>query len=311
MKRNTIKLAIVIPYYKITYFDELLDALSKQTIPKFNIYIGDDDSFHTPNELMKKYENKLNIQYKKFQTNQGGTNLVAQWHRCLNLIKDEEWVWILPDDDIPSLNVVEEFYKGLDFQKKYNIKIMKFPVSIIDENSKIIKDLNFHDPLIENNLDFYERVVRGEAGASLGDNIFHRESLESQGGFVYFPKAWGSDHATLLQVSTGGNIYCLKKAKLYFRMSGENISSDTTDGLIKLDARIMFAKWLKKNEYIFPDRPSHDFYKFFYWKAEYYILNEWKFSIYLFMKLYNLRKICMQSNNFLPIFKVILQKIIK
>lgn len=308
-KKNTNNLAIVIPYYKISYFKELLIALSKQTNQRFNIYIGDDNSPNSPHKLIKEFEKKLNITYKKFEKNLGGENLVAQWHRCLEMVQNEEWVWVLPDDDIPSNNVVEEFYKGLDVQEKYQIKVFRFPISIIDENSNIINDLTFNDPLIETNLDFYQRIVRGKTGASLGDNIFHKESLLSQGGFVTFPKAWGSDHATILQVASKGNIYFLLQAKLYFRMSGNNISSDTSDGVIKMESRIQFAKWLKKNEYIFPKKPDIYFYKYFYWKGEHYLLDEWKFSLLLFIKLYHLRKVCLNSRNILPVIKVFLRRI--
>lgn len=302
-------LAIVIPYYKIGYFEELLVALDKQTNKNFKVYIGDDGSPKSPMEILQKYTDKLNIEYQKFEENLGGKDLVAQWHRCLDMVHDEEWVWVLPDDDVPSENVVEEFYKALEFREKYNIKVFRFPMSIIDQHGNVVQDLNHCDPVVETNLDFYQRIVRGEASASLGDNIFHKKSLLESGGFVNFPKAWGSDHATLLQASARGSIYFLEKARLYFRMSGENISSDNSDGLIKLDARIKFAKWLKANEHIFPCQPDEEFYKFFYWKGEYYVLNEWTFSVQMLRKLYELRRICFNSLNILPIVKVALQQI--
>ena len=91
-------------------------------------------------------------------------------------------------------------------------------------------------------------------------------------------------------------------------MSGENISSDTSDGIVKMKARIQFVKWLKENEHLFSQKPAEDFYKFFYWKGEYYVLNEWKFSLALFQELYKLRKICFESSSILPLVKVGLQK---
>ena len=309
MKKNIINLAIIIPYFKISYFEDVLFALSKQTNQNFNLYIGNDNSPNSPYEIIKKFGTQLNITYKKFDINLGEKDLVSQWHRCLDMVKFEEWVLFLPDDDFISENVIDEFYKGLNFQNSYQIKIFRLPISIIDKNSNIIDDLNFNDPLIETNLDYYQRVVRGEAGGSLGDNIFHKKTLLKRGGFVNFPKAWGSDHATVLQVASGGTIYFLSKARLYFRMSGENISSDISDGLIKLDARIKFAKWIKSNETIFPKKPNIDFYKYFYWKAEYYILNKWKFDIRLFKKLFELRYVCFQSNNIFPIIKIFLKKL--
>jgi len=302
------KLSIVIPYYKISHFEALLTALASQTHQNFNVYIGDDCSLESPVELIGNYKDKLNIEYKKFEQNMGGMSLTKQWDRCVELIEDEEWVWVLPDDDVPSENCVEEFYKAQAEVKKHDIKVFRFPIKIIDENGELISDTQYDDPIIENNYEFYSRIIRGTASSSLGDNIFNRKSLVQTGGFVSFPKAWGSDHATVLNASVGGTLCCLNKASLSFRMSGENISSDKSDGLIKLQARIQFAQWLKSNEQIFPQKPDNDFYRYFYWKGEYYVLHEWDFSIPLLKALYELRKICFDSSNVLPLMKVVLQK---
>jgi len=37
-------LAIVVPYYKLTFFEETLKSLKSQTNKKFKVYIGDDAS---------------------------------------------------------------------------------------------------------------------------------------------------------------------------------------------------------------------------------------------------------------------------
>ena len=306
---SDIKLAIVIPFYKITFFEDTLQALLKQSDKRFNVYIGDDASLHSPKDLIEKYQDELNITYMRFEDNLGRTDLVGQWHRCLQLTTDEEWVWILPDDDMPSSNVVEEFYNALSYVDEFNVKVFRFPMSIIDREGKIIHKYAFNEPKTETNLSFYERIVKSKASATIGDNIFHKKSLLEHGTFVDFPKAWGSDHATILCTSQGGEIYNLENAHLYFRMSGENISSDITDGLIKIESRIQFAQWLKNHEDIFPKKPDEMFYKHFYWKAEHYILEEWLFDIRLFYKLYILRSICFDSKNILPIVKIFLKKI--
>jgi len=303
------KLAITIPYYKIGHFREVLEALAKQTNQNFNVYIGDDCSPDDPTKIIDKYKDKLNISYTRFEKNLGGISLPKQWDRTTYLNKGEEWLWVLPDDDIPSSNCVEEFYKALPNVEEYDIKIFRMPLKFIDGEGMSIDDPVHTDPLLEDNLSFYNKVIRGSARSSLGDNIFHRQTFEESGAFVDFPKSWGGDHATVLKVSSGGNLYFLEKASLSFRMSGDNISSETSDGVIKMRSRIQFAKWLKNNEHIFPEKPDSDFYKYFYWKGEYYVLNEWEFSLVLLKELYTLRKICFGSVNVLPILKVLFQKI--
>lgn len=37
-------LAIVIPYYKLTFFEETLQSLANQSDKRFKVYIGDDAS---------------------------------------------------------------------------------------------------------------------------------------------------------------------------------------------------------------------------------------------------------------------------
>ncbi len=305
------ELAIVIPYFKINYFEELLSSLEGQTCKDFNVYIGDDCSLDSPVSLINKYKNRINIYYRRFEKNLGAVDLVAQWQRCLDLVGEERWVWVLPDDDVPSPNVVEEFYSGLELIEKSDIKVFRMGMSIINEHGKVIKELNQTNPLLESNLEFYLRLLKGKTSASLGDNIFNRESLEKHGGFIKFPKAWGSDHATVLSVSQGGCICFLPESRLYFRMSGENISSIISDGAIKLGARLQFINWLKANEHIFPSKPNKEFYKLFYWKGEYYVLYEWAFSFKVLTLLYQLRKICFESSSLTFVFKILIKKLFR
>lgn len=302
-------LAVVIPFYKISYFEELLEALSRQTNHDFTVYIGDDCSSDNPDVILKKYAGKLNIVYKRFADRLGHISLTRQWERCIELIDQEEWIWVLPDDDLPSVNCVEIFYQSIEENVSENVKVYRMPLNIIDRNSVVTRKLN-DIPLLENNYQFYSRIVRGLDGSTLGDNVFHRKSFEESGGFVDFPKAWGSDHATILRASSGGLICGLKNASLGFRMSGENISSDIKDGAQKMSARLLFAKWLKEHEGIFPQKPDAEFYRYFYWKGEYYAIYEWDFTVGMWLKLYRLRNICINSYNPFPLFKLLLKRLL-
>ena len=44
-------LAIVIPYYKIIFFEKTLESLAQQTDKRFRVYIGDDASPDSPEKL--------------------------------------------------------------------------------------------------------------------------------------------------------------------------------------------------------------------------------------------------------------------
>lgn len=63
---ENINLSVVIPYFKFAYFDKLLDSLVEQTNKNFNVYIGNDNSPQSPLNIITKYTNQINIQYKHF-----------------------------------------------------------------------------------------------------------------------------------------------------------------------------------------------------------------------------------------------------
>lgn len=302
------RLGIIIPFYKLTYFEETFLRLCSYN-NKLKIYIGNDSSISSPEDIIYKHGVGKNIIYKIYDERLGHICPAKHWNRCVNMVSDEEWLWILPDDDLPSQNCVAEFYRALEDGKLENVNVVRIPLNVIDRHGHIIKKSS-SNPLYENNYEFYSRLLHGQTESSLGDNIFRRSALEKAGGFVDFPRGWGSDHATVLKAASGGLIYCMQNASFGFRMSGENISSDRTDGAEKMAARVLFAKWLKANENIFPQKPDLDFYRRFYWKGEYYALHEWDFSPKLFEQLLRLRHVCTGSSNPLPLAKLFFRKML-
>jgi len=303
-----IKLAIVIPYFKISYFEELLRALAGQTNKNFNLYVCDDCSTENPESILQKYSGHLDFKYFRHPERRGHISLASQWNRCLQVLGEEEWVWFLPDDDLPSPNCVAGFYNLFATEETRDIKVIRFPLNIVNRTGGILS-YGQASPPVESNYDFYLRLLKGQTECSLGDNIFHRDSLVRCGGFVEFPKAWGSDHATVLQVASGGLIRFLKDSSVAFRMGGDNISSDTSDSSEKMRARILFARWLRNHEDIFPVKPEHEFYQYFYWKGEHYATHQWWFSVTTLLNLYVLRTVCFRSLNPLPVIKLVLLKI--
>src|ERR1035437_3960780 len=104
------KLAIVIPAYKRMFFNEALSSIAKQTNKNFTLYIGDDCSPCNLYNIVEKYEKSIPIVYRHFDENIGRKDLVVQWERCIDLVGDEEWIWLFSDDDIMDPTCVENFY---------------------------------------------------------------------------------------------------------------------------------------------------------------------------------------------------------
>ena len=114
-------LTIVIPYYKISFFETTLKSLSSQTNKNFKVVIGDDASPNNPLQLLEKYKDDFDFIYKRFDSNLGSMSLVNQWNRCLEINTLSQWTMILGDDDVLDPNVVQAFYDTiLNFDwKKY------------------------------------------------------------------------------------------------------------------------------------------------------------------------------------------------
>jgi glycosyltransferase involved in cell wall biosynthesis len=301
------KLAIVIPLYKHTFFAETLDSLCAQTNKNFNVYIGDDCCPHPINNIIEKYNSKLNILYHRYSHNVGGINPVLNWNRCLDLVKNEDWVCVLPDDDMLSEGVVEEFYQNVERATDLPIFAFKLGLKEIIKNGEINSIPQGNYDLI-NNYQFFLNLVRGLDVCSLGDVIYNKKKLLESGKFIQFPKAWTSDHITAINALKGGLMCRLINSNILFRMSGQNISSQVTDGSEKMKARYLIGKWLLANKNIWDTIPSKDLYKFFYWKSEYYFIHIWRFSISQYIYLLKLSFLFNKPFGFIPPIKALFIK---
>ena len=96
------KIAVIIPAYKDTYLLNTLISINNQTDKKFNLYICNDSSPYNIEKVLADFKkiNKIHFEYIKFENNLGGSDLIQHWNRCINQIKNEEWIWLFSDDDL-------------------------------------------------------------------------------------------------------------------------------------------------------------------------------------------------------------------
>lgn len=238
------KLAIVIPYFKIQFFEECLQSLYSQTNKNFNIYIGNDNSPDDPKNLINEFEGELNIIYKNFENNLGKISLVNQWERCLELVNEETWIMILGDDDKISSDCVDSFYKSLDKVNFERCDVIRFASQKIDKNGDLSSPI-FKHPLHENSKDFIFRKFRGETRSSLSEYIFKKKAIFKT-KFKEFPLGWHSDDLAILECSKFERIYSINDAVVYFRNSGVNITSLKSNLIDKNEASFRFYIYLLK-----------------------------------------------------------------
>lgn len=231
-------LAIVIPYFKLTFFRETLQSLSEQTDKRFKAYIGDDASPENPSFLLKEYAGKFDFEYKRFENNLGSKSLVKQWERCIEMIGDEEWIMVLGDDDVLGENVVKEFNENL-LNIEYNkINLVRFSTQILDEIKNTISK-PFLNPQFEAAADFYSRRYNGETRSSLSEHIF-RKRLFKKYSFKNYPLAWHSDDYAWIQFAEDKPIFAINNAIVSIRVSNESLTGMNTNFRQKKIAESLF-----------------------------------------------------------------------
>jgi glycosyltransferase involved in cell wall biosynthesis len=239
-------LAIVIPYYKITFFEETLQSLANQTDQRFTVYIGDDASTENPITLLEKFNGTFNFVYLRFDNNLGGTSLTQQWDRCIALTGSEEWIMILGDDDVLGANVVEEFYKNHP-KFKSNSNVIRFSSQMIFEMTNN-KSETFTNPVLEKGNKSYFRKFKGFSRSSLSEYFFSKE-IYLKHGFKNYPLGWHSDDKAWLDFTENKLIYSINNAVVFIRISDSSISGKTDNKDLKYIAKINFLTDIIKQNF--------------------------------------------------------------
>ncbi|OCB70586.1 hypothetical protein B0A79_13575 [Flavobacterium piscis] len=235
-------IAIIIPYYKLEFFEATLESLKNQTDKRFKVYIGNDSSPEDPKPLLNKFKDTFEYSYHFFDSNLGGTSLVRQWQRCIALIDSEEWIMILGDDDVLSDNVVELFHKNQQEIKNQNSNVVRFSTKVINEKHEVIS-VKFDHPILENGQDFLTRKFSKKTRSSLSEYLFKKEIVE-QKKFKDLPLAWHSDDLAVLEFSTPNFIYSINAASLFIRVSNLSITGDSSSNDRKNGATFEFVEIL-------------------------------------------------------------------
>lgn len=238
------KLAIVIPFYKASFFEETLQSIANQTNKDFILYIGDDASPDSITNLLKKYEINISIVYKRFDNNLGKTSLIKHWTRCIELTNHEKWLWLFGDDDVMPSDAVDRFYENL--QKYPNEDLFRFNLQIVDANGKIIHSATTN-PDRETCLSFINRRLNFQLNTTVVEYIFSRKAFNDNNGFVDFPLGWFSDDVTWLNLAKEKGILSIHGLPVSWRYSGKNISSLNIDYQQKVDALLLYLKYVSKH----------------------------------------------------------------
>ena len=235
-------LAIVVPYFKLPFFEATLKSLANQTDKRFKVYIGDDASPENPSVLLENYKPQLDFNYQQFDNNLGSVSLVKQWERCMTMVQEEEWIMILCDDDVLGENVVAEFYASVNEVSQQNINVIRYATQVINQYSEVISGIYQH-PKLEKSIAFLFRKINGGTRSSLSEFVF-RKSVLQEIKFKDLPLAWYSDYLAVLECTFFEYIYTINNALVFFRLSEINITSKKDDMLEKNIATFNYYYYL-------------------------------------------------------------------
>ena len=272
-------LAIVIPAYKSTFLAAALDSIAAQTCQDFTLYIGDDCSPNNLEEIVVKYRDKINLVYKRFDKNLGGKDLVAQWERCIDMTQGEEWLWLFSDDDVMEAKCVEDFYKTI----KENPQAGLVHFNVLGLYGKAEKERNFpFFPRYVNAKEYLDNKLKGKFVSFVVEFIIRKDIFYESGRFEKFDLAWGSDFVSWIKFASMANgIYTCATARVKWRSSGENVSTDDRNEIVvrKIKAFLEFTFWIYKYS-----RNQNYGHPFFYSKGIFgeivkrrHLLNKWQF----------------------------------
>jgi glycosyltransferase involved in cell wall biosynthesis len=235
-------LAVVIPAYKKIFFDEALRSLANQSNKNFTVYIGDDCSPDDLKSICDKYSKALNLCYHRFDKNIVARLLVRQWERCVELVKDENWIWLFSDDDVADKDCVETFYKTIE-NDSCQFDVYRFNTRIINDQGLFISEAQ-ESPFIENSYNMAIAILRGERGNSMPDHIFSK-TIYKKKGFVFTYFAQSADWATSIFFSEEKGICTMGPAKVNWRLGAFNISGMASKKKVDmLKGYFQFLHWI-------------------------------------------------------------------
>lgn len=216
-------LAIIVPAYKGRFLDAALDSLARQSCKDFTCYIGDDCSPDDIRGISSRHAGRMDLVYRRFESNLGASDLVKHWERCIELAS-EPYILLFSDDDVLPYDIVERFVKTLG--QYPSAELFRMQLAVIDGDGSLLKST---PPLSAGRADARSILcdkLYGKTATAACEYIFSAALYRRSGGFVHFPHAWCSDDASWFRmgVEAGGAVSLPGLPVLWRNVSGSNIS---------------------------------------------------------------------------------------
>lgn len=233
------KFSILIPAFKLQFLGDAIASVLAQTLPDFELIIVDDCSPEPIERVVRQFKDSR-IRFFRNRQNCGAVDVVDNWNICLSHATGE-YVICMGDDDrllpdcLAEYDLLIKKYPGLDVYHGWT--------EIIDECSSV-KELQEARPEYESVFSLIWHRWKGRI-QYIGDFLYRRSFLESAGGFVKIPMAWGSDDMTSFFAAEKKGIANTQKPVFQYRKSASTISR-SGNAVCKMAAVIIYEEMARR-----------------------------------------------------------------
>jgi len=231
-------ITFLLPAYKAKFLKSAIQSILNQTYTNFELIIVDDCSPEGLEKIVKLFDDPR-IKYFKNEINIGGANLVDQWNHCLQFANGEYLV-LASDDDLYE---PEFLSSGMTIMGTYpNLDIVHSPIKIINEKNEII-GLDGFIPEYSSKIEFVFHWLNATVFTCIGNYLFKSSKIKEL-KFIDFPSAFGSDTASVIQMTDNG-MGSIGSRAFNFRISSIHLSSNLGKIDDKLSANTQLFNWFK------------------------------------------------------------------
>ena len=243
------RFSFILPAWKGRYLREAIQSILNQSYCDFELIVVDDCSPDSLEKIVGAFHDPR-IEYHRNEHNIGGHDLVTQWNHCLQYAHGD-YVILATDDDLYEPKFLEEMSQLIDTYPA--VELLRARILQVNADNHIMGiDRCYKEHLTKD--EFVYHMLHGMKGG-IPQYVFKRQALIDKDGFVNFPKAWASDDATAIMMAEHG-VATTQDHLVRFRWSDINISSDKSNILEKVHARLMFYHWLRRT--LHPIKPVNE-----------------------------------------------------
>ena len=259
------KFSVTIPAYKAKFLKECIESILAQTYKDFELIIVNDASPEDLTSIVKSFDDPR-IRYYINEKNCGAVNVVDNWNKCLSYARGE-YIICMGDDDKLLSCCLEEYDKLID--KFPGLGLYHAWTEIIDEHSTMTL-MQEARPEREGIYSMLWGRWKGRL-QFIGDFLFERHQLVTQGGFYKLPLAWASDDISAYRAAQKVGVANMQVPGFQYRINSQTISN-TGNSLIKMKATLKEEKWYK--DFLRKEPDVRDVAEHTYWNmSKFYLPN--------------------------------------